>query len=160
MVSAWHTQTLSIYRQLLYFKRYQIAWNREKKRFSLENMNSDLGQCTINEKEKWTGPNKLRKNSEEEFLSDEKISSSDSEEQRRKNVGSDNSPSNQRKSKRNTKKRKWPGDYFENDHLDTDDDWKGKRNLLEESESDSDPVWSPIRDQVLDFLLLVNNGNF
>lgn len=123
-------------------------------------MNSDLGQCTINEKEKWTGPNKLRKNSEEEFLSDEKISSSDSEEQRRKNVGSDNSPSNQRKSKRNTKKRKWPGDYFENDHLDTDDDWKGKRNLLEESESDSDPVWSPIRDQVLDFLLLVNNGNF
>ena len=114
-------------------------------------MNSDLGQCTINEKEKWTGPNKLRKNSEEEFLSDEKISSSDSEEQRRKNKGSKNSPSDQRKSKRNTKKRKWPNEYFESDNLDTDDEWKGKRNSLEESDSDSDPVWSPIKDQVLTF---------
>jgi len=110
-------------------------------------MSLDLDQCSIGEKEQWMGPSKLRENSEEELLSDEKRSSSDSEEQRRKDSASKISPSSQRKSKRNTRKRKWPNEYFESDQLDSGEEWKAKRGTMEGSDSDSDPVWSPVKDQ-------------
>ena len=112
-------------------------------------MSLDLDQCSIGEKEQWMGPSKLRENSEEELLSDEKRSSSDSEEQRRKDSASKISPSSQRKSKRNTRKRKWPNEYFESDQLDSGEEWKAKRGTMEGSDSDSDPVWSPVKDQVI-----------
>jgi len=96
-------------------------------------MNADLSEKLLSEKEQWTPP-KMRKNSEE-ILSDQ-LSSSDSDEQRDTNAIT-TTKTNQRKSQRNTKKRKWPKDYFESDNFETDDDRK-----------DTDPMWKPLKHQV------------